>query len=121
MHGFASLSDTTISCNQPVASRRRIVRTAGHSGVDLCRTTYIHFPESPGVLKNSREWCGSPTTKAPQKSAVRRRGRCPRPQGLRLRQPPRSPAPEREQPLYVLARGDHQRLDVHPPEPPEPE
>ena len=46
MHGFASLSDTTIFRIQPVASRRRIVRAAGHSGVDLCKIMYADFPAS---------------------------------------------------------------------------
>ena len=58
---------------------------------------------------------------AREEATVRRRGRCRRPQGLDLRQPPRSPAREREQSLYVLSRGDHHSLRVYSPEPPEPE
>jgi hypothetical protein len=46
MHGFASLSDTTIYGIQPIALRRRIVRIADHSGVDLCRIMYTDFPVS---------------------------------------------------------------------------
>jgi hypothetical protein len=58
---------------------------------------------------------------APEESAVRPRGRRWRPQGPSLRQLPRSPARETEQSLYVLSRGDHQRLCVHPPKRPETE
>src|SRR5215210_4799763 len=57
---------------------------------------------------------------APEESAVRPRGQCRRPQGLDLRQLPRSPAREREQSLYVLSRGDHHSLCIHPPKRPEP-
>src|SRR5215203_1200404 len=56
-----------------------------------------------------------------EEPAVRRRGRCQRPQGLYLRQSPRSSAREGEQPRYVLSRGRHHSLRVYPPEPPEPE
>src|SRR5215204_6764718 len=77
--------------------------------------------EGLSVLKNSRGMRWDLRCEAHRGCRPPRRGRCRKPQGLSLRQPPRSPAPEREQPLYVLARGDHQRLDVHPPEPPEPE
>jgi hypothetical protein len=58
---------------------------------------------------------------AQEESTVSRRGRYRWPQGFDLGQLPRSPAPEIEQPLYVLSRGDQQRLCVHPPEPPETE
>jgi hypothetical protein len=44
--GFASLSDTTISCVRSIYSRGRMARPAGHSGVDLCKIPYANFPES---------------------------------------------------------------------------
>src|SRR4051812_3428507 len=56
-----------------------------------------------------------------EEATVHRSERCRRSQGLSLRHLPRSPAPEIEQPLYVLSRSDHHRLYVHPPELPETE
>jgi hypothetical protein len=45
MHDVAFLSDTTRSCVQPMAPRRRAARPAGDSGVDLCEILYVNFPE----------------------------------------------------------------------------
>jgi hypothetical protein len=46
VHGFASLSDATMSCVGPVAFRKRVSCPQEHPGVDLCEIPHADFGES---------------------------------------------------------------------------